>query len=58
MGVKFNESPEDAECISCLKCMDKACKFDAITLEIAGIPVSGRGRVHRIDATKESEAAM
>jgi len=44
MGVKFNESPEDTECISCLKCMDKACKFDAISLEIAGLPVGQKSR--------------
>ena len=42
MGVKFNESPENAECISCLKCMHKACKFDAITLEIAGLPIGSK----------------
>jgi len=39
MGVKFNESPDDFECISCLACMNKACKFDAISLEIGGVPV-------------------
>jgi len=44
MGVKFNESPDDAECITCLACMDKACEFDAISLEIGGLPVGGRGR--------------
>ena len=44
MGVKFNESPDDTECISCLACMNKACKFDAITLEIGGIPVETPGR--------------
>ena len=43
MGVKFNESPEDAECISCLKCMTEACRFDAIRLEIAGLPVGAGG---------------
>jgi polyferredoxin len=41
MGVKFNESPEDIECISCLAC-SKVCNFNAINLEIGGIPVSGR----------------
>lgn len=40
MGVKFNESPDDPECISCLACMNKACKFDAISLEIGGIPLA------------------
>jgi ferredoxin len=38
-GVKFDESPEDAECISCLACMSKACQYDAIELEIAGLPL-------------------
>jgi polyferredoxin len=42
MGVKFNESPENAECISCLKCMNEACKFDAISLEIAGLPIGSK----------------
>ncbi len=39
MGVKFNESPDDLECISCLACMNKACNYDAISMEIAGIPL-------------------
>lgn len=39
MGVKFDESPEDGECISCLACMSQACKFDAISLEIGGAPL-------------------
>ena len=42
MGVKFNESPDDGECISCLACMNKACTFNAITLEIGGIPLGMR----------------
>jgi ferredoxin-type protein NapH len=40
MGVKFNESPDDAECITCLACMTKACEFNAISLEIAGISLT------------------
>jgi len=39
MGVKFNESPDDAECITCLACMHKACRFNAISLEVGGIPL-------------------
>ena len=39
MGVKFNESPDDAECITCLACMNRACQFDAISLEIGGLPL-------------------
>ncbi|MBU0483704.1 MAG: 4Fe-4S binding protein [Proteobacteria bacterium] len=42
MGVKFNESPDDLECITCLKCMNQACKFDAIYLEIGGVSVGSR----------------
>jgi polyferredoxin len=41
MGVRFDESPEDMECISCLAC-SKACKFNAINLEIGGIPIAGK----------------
>lgn len=41
MGVKFNESPDDAECITCLACMNQACKFGAISLEVGGVPVGG-----------------
>lgn len=44
MGVKFNESPDDAECITCLACMDKACKFGAIVLEIGGFPLGGNSK--------------
>lgn len=39
MGVKFDESPDDGECITCLKCMNQACQFGAISLEVAGLPV-------------------
>lgn len=37
MGVKFNESPNDAECITCLSC-SRICPENAIFLEIGGIP--------------------
>ena len=52
MGVKFNESPENAECISCLACMNEACKFDAISLEIAGLPIGSKSRPRIPVATK------
>jgi len=39
MGVKFNETPEDTECISCLRCMNQACKYGAISLQIGGLPM-------------------
>jgi polyferredoxin len=41
MGVHFNESPDDMECISCLSC-SKACNFNAISLEIGGVPLSNQ----------------
>ena len=41
MGVHFNESPDDMECISCLAC-SKACNFNAISLEIGGVPLSNQ----------------
>ena len=41
MDVKFNESPDDMECISCLAC-SKVCKFNAINLEVGGVPISGQ----------------
>ncbi len=40
MGVRFNESPDDLECISCLACT-KACKPNAINLEFGGVPITG-----------------
>ncbi len=42
MGVKFNESPDDAECITCLACMNQACRYDAISLTVGGIPLRTR----------------
>ncbi len=39
MGVKFNESPGDAECINCMKCMTQACGFGAISVDLAGYPL-------------------
>jgi polyferredoxin len=44
MGVKFNENPDDAECISCMACMHKACKFGAINIEIGGLPLKSLPR--------------
>lgn len=41
MGVRFNESPDDMECITCLACT-KACQVNAISLEIGGIPLSNQ----------------
>jgi polyferredoxin len=43
MGVRFNESPDDMECISCLAC-SKACTFDAISLEVGGLSITRQPR--------------
>jgi ferredoxin-type protein NapH len=51
MGVRFNESPNDMECISCLACT-KACKLNAITLEIGGVPVSGQAKSPKRKSTR------
>jgi ferredoxin len=39
MGVHFNESPNDMECISCMSC-SKVCKQNAIKLEIGKLPIT------------------
>jgi ferredoxin len=39
MGVKFNEEPDDVECISCMACMTEACKESAIYVEVGGVPL-------------------
>jgi len=49
MGVRFNESPDDMDCISCLAC-SKACTFNAINLEVGGVSLTGQApqRLRRI----------
>ncbi len=47
MGVKFNENPDDPECISCMACMQKACNFEAISIEIGGLPLTSTPRAKR-----------
>jgi len=41
MGVRFNESQNDMECISCLAC-SKACSQKAIHLEAGGLALNGK----------------
>ena len=36
MEIKFNETPYSPECISCMRCMTKACNYGAISLDVAG----------------------
>lgn len=44
MEVKFNENPNDPECITCMACMSKACKHNAISVEIGGVPIRSGAR--------------
>ncbi len=39
MGVKFNQSPNDSECISCFACSN-ICPQKAIYLEMGGVPLT------------------
>ncbi|MBU0674215.1 MAG: 4Fe-4S binding protein [Proteobacteria bacterium] len=56
MGVKFDETPEDMECITCMKCMTKACGYDAIYLEVGGVPVrAGRYAAPRLTPVIEGD---
>ena len=54
MGVRFNESPDDMDCISCLAC-SKACSFNAINLEVGGLQVTGKepGRLPKTQAAEQ-----
>jgi ferredoxin-type protein NapH len=40
MNIQFNKDMQSSECIYCLRCMTTACKFDAISIQCAGIPVT------------------
>lgn len=46
MGVHFNESPNDTECITCLAC-SRICPFQAIHLEIGGVPLTSMADHHK-----------
>ena len=37
VDIRFNESPDSAECIGCLRCLTRGCRFQAIRLEAAGL---------------------
>jgi Fe-S-cluster-containing hydrogenase component 2 len=42
MEINFNETPDSAECISCMKCMTEACTYGAISVEVAGYSLLDR----------------
>ena len=39
--IKFNQTPDSCECVNCMRCMTEGCRFDAISVEVAGYPVFG-----------------
>jgi ferredoxin-type protein NapH len=39
MGVRFYEDANQVDCIRCLKCYQESCRYGAISIEIAGIPI-------------------
>jgi polyferredoxin len=40
MGVRFYEGANQKDCIRCLQCLRKSCKYGAISYEVAGsLPV-------------------
>jgi ferredoxin-type protein NapH len=39
MGVRFYEGANQVDCIRCLKCYQESCKYGAISIEVAGIPI-------------------
>lgn len=50
MDIRFNEQPNNPGCINCLRCMNEACTFGAISIEIAGYPLpSGAVRREKIN---------
>lgn len=40
MEIQFNKNVNSPECILCMRCLNEACKFDAISLRGAGLPLS------------------
>jgi len=42
--IRFNETPNNRECINCLKCMSEACTFNAISVDVAGYPLSPQNK--------------
>ena len=46
--------PDDMECISCLACSE-ACKFNAINLEVGGVPISNQPGTS-VNPLKKTEA--
>ncbi len=37
--IRFNETPNSCECVNCMRCMTEACRFGAISVEVAGYPM-------------------
>lgn len=47
MDIQFNKKSNNAECILCMRCMTNACKYDAISVQLAGLPFSPGARKSR-----------
>jgi len=47
MEIRFNETPNSNECISCMRCMTQGCRFDAISLDIAGYTLHNNTLRHK-----------
>lgn len=52
MDIQFNKNVNSSECIHCMRCMTEACRFDAISLQCAGLPLSlppKKTRSHKVE---------
>ncbi|MCX5869061.1 MAG: 4Fe-4S binding protein [Deltaproteobacteria bacterium] len=52
MDIQFNKNVNSAECILCMRCMTEACRFEAISLQCAGLPLSlppKKTRSHKVE---------
>ncbi|MDH3346941.1 MAG: 4Fe-4S binding protein [Desulfobulbaceae bacterium] len=50
MDIRFNEQPNNLECINCLRCMNEGCTFGAISIEVAGYPIPS-GAIRKKETT-------
>lgn len=44
MDIQFNKSVNSSECIYCLRCMNQGCKFNAISIQAGGMPLTRPAR--------------
>lgn len=58
MEVKFNENPNDPECITCMACMNKACTSNAISVEIGGVPIRAGAKAVTVGSYERSSGKV